>query len=212
MNRLNQTVRAITAASILMVTTCLAMAQDADDSSLTSTANPSFDCSSDELSSIEKMVCQDKILAEFDQQLANIYQQAKGKVKGQMLELLTAEQRGWIKGRDECWKAEKKTECVSDMYHMRTAELQARFKLVDSNGPVTFECEVPNNNELSVTFYHSDPATIIASWQNSMSLMYIEPAASGAKYQGRNTLFWEHQGEAKLKWGAESPEFKCKKK
>lgn len=200
--------------SIFVMSACVATkpdAQTAPSKSVKRTVNPSFDCNNAELSSIEQLVCQDNVLAQFDQQLGNVYQQALAKVQGQMLDLLKSEQRGWIKGRDECWKADDKVQCTSDMYHMRIAELQARFKLVDSIGPITYQCAEPANGELSVTFYQSEPATLIASWNNSMSLMYIEPAASGAKYQGRNTLFWEHQGEAKVKWGPDSPEAICKK-
>ncbi|UCD78104.1 MAG: MliC family protein [Desulfobacterales bacterium] len=35
---------------------------------------------------------------------------------------------------------------------------------------------------------------------------------SGAKYQGQNESFWEHQGEAAIVWGYGSPEMRCSRK
>jgi membrane-bound inhibitor of C-type lysozyme len=61
------------------------------------------------------------------------------------------------------------------------------------------------------TFYPTEPATLIAERGDSVSLMYQVVSASGAKYEGRNELFWEHQGEATIRWGFEAPEMHCKK-
>jgi len=40
--------------------------------------------------------------------------------------------------------------------------------------------------------------------------MYQQPSASGARYQGRNETFWEHQGVAAITWGYGAPEMHCK--
>jgi len=45
---------------------------------------------------------------------------------------------------------------------------------------------------------------------DSVSLMYQQPSASGARYQGRNETFWEHQGVAAITWGYGAPEMHCK--
>jgi len=29
-------------------------------------------------------------------------------------------------------------------------------------------------------------------------------------YEGRNEMFWEHQGEARIVWGYQAPEMTCK--
>ncbi|MNW23179.1 Membrane-bound lysozyme-inhibitor of c-type lysozyme [compost metagenome] len=52
---------------------------------------------------------------------------------------------------------------------------------------------------------------MIAERGDEVSLMYSQPAASGARYQGRNESFWEHQGEARVTWGYGAPEMTCRK-
>lgn len=110
--------------------------------------------------------------------------------------LLPAEQRGWIKGRNECWKSADKKQCVTEEYQRRIYELQARYALVTSKGPFRFVCGESPANELIVTFYETEQPTLIAERGDSVSLMYLQPSGSGTKYQGRNESFWEHQGEA----------------
>jgi membrane-bound inhibitor of C-type lysozyme len=72
-------------------------------------------------------------------------------------------------------------------------------------------CEGKSSAEIVVTFFQTDPPTLIAERGDSVSLMYLQPSASGAKYQGRNETFWEHHGEALITWGYDAPEMHCKK-
>jgi uncharacterized protein len=125
--------------------------------------------------------------------------------------MLTTEQRGWIKGRNDCWKAEDSRGCVADEYRRRIAELQARYRLVESNGPFRFVCNGNSANEVIVTFFKTDPSTLIAEHGDSVSLMYQQRSASGTKYRGRNESFWEHQGVARIVWGPDASEMQCEK-
>jgi hypothetical protein len=40
--------------------------------------------------------------------------------------------------------------------------------------------------------------------------MVLQPSASGTRYQGRNELIWEHQGEALIIWGYGAKEMRCR--
>ena len=171
----------------------------------------SFDCSKAAAGSIEALVCSTPALSTKDEQLAKVYKQATAKAKGKQAATLKAEQRGWLKGRDECWKADDKTQCVTDNYQQRIAELQARYALLPGKGPFTFRCDGKPASKLTATFYPTEPATLLATFADSTSLMYAQPAASGSKYQGRNESFWEHQGVAKVVWGYGAPEVACKR-
>lgn len=173
--------------------------------------DPSFDCSKVESGSIEARVCQSDELSALDRQLAEVYAAATKKAVNQQPPILKAEQRGWIKGRNECWKAREKNQCIQDSYQQRIAELQARYQLIPGNGPIAFVCDGDTRNQVIATFYPTEPATLIAERGDSVSLMYQVVSASGAKYEGRNELFWEHQGEATIRWGFEAPEMHCKK-
>jgi uncharacterized protein len=115
--------------------------------------------------------------------------------------VLKAEQQGWIKGRNECWKSDNKHRCVESEYRRRTAELEALYWLVPGQGPVTYACDGDRRNEVIVTFSPTDLPTLYVELGDSVSLMFLQPSASGTKYQGRNETFWEHQGEAKVAWG-----------
>jgi len=171
----------------------------------------SFDCTKAEPGSIEALVCKTPALSSKDEQLAKVYKQATAKTTGKQTATLKAEQRGWLKGRDECWKADDKTQCVAGAYQQRIAELQARYALVPSKGPFTFRCDSQPAKALTATFYSTEPATLLVTFADSTSLMYAQPAASGSKYQGRNESFWEHQGVASVVWGYEAPEMACKR-
>ncbi|MDT3275000.1 MliC family protein [Shewanella sp. SP2S2-4] len=171
---------------------------------------PSFDCAKVNAGSIEAMVCKDAGLSQLDNQLAEVYSQALEKAKNEQPPTLKAMQRGWVKGRNECWKSEDKHACIEASYQTRIAELQAQYRLVDMTGPVFYACDGSPANEVVVTYFKTEPATLIAEHGDSTSLMFAQPSGSGAKYQGRNESLWEHQGEAKVVWGFEAPEMTCK--
>ncbi|AEY01389.1 lipoprotein [Oceanimonas sp. GK1] len=170
---------------------------------------PSFSCENVRPGSIEALICNDPGLAARDRQLAGVYRQALARAASEQPPMLRAEQRGWIKGRNECWKSEDKQACVREQYELRTAELQARYRLVPERGPFRFTCNGNPANEVVVTFFDTEPATLIAEYGDRVSLMYAQPAASGSRYEGRNESFWEHQGEATIQWGYQAPEMRC---
>jgi uncharacterized protein len=176
---------------------------------------PSFDCGKVEAGSIESLVCSDAGLSALDRQLAQVYAEATKKAVNEHPPVLKTEQRGWIKGRDDCWKSDDQRACVETEYRQRIAELQARYRLVPAAGPYTFVCgtattDAPAGSEVVVTYFRTDPPTLIAERGDSVSLMYIQPSASGARYAGRNESFWEHHGEATITWGYGAPPMRCK--
>jgi uncharacterized protein len=179
-------------------------------SSSVDAAPPSFDCAKAE-GAAQQLVCKDEGLASLDRELSRLYRLAvSGKhMTPARLDELKATQRGWIKGRDDCWKAEDKPLCVSDSYRQRIAELQARYALLPATGPVFYSCDGIAAKEVVATFYPTDPASVVVEFGDSTSLMLQQVAASGSRYQGRNESFWEHQGKAVVVWGYQAPEMQC---
>lgn len=167
---------------------------------------PTFDCRKVAAHSIEATICQSPELSALDRALADVYQQASKKADNG----LKAEQRGWIKRRNDCWKATDKNACIKAAYVQRTIELQAGYGLVPSSGPWDYEC--PKNDTITATFYQTQPASLLATYKGQRSLMVAAPAASGARYQGANESFWEHQGEALVQWGYDAAQMTCKRK
>ena len=62
---------------------------------------PSFACSKVEAGSTEEMICKDSGLSTLDRKLSEVYSAALKKAKNEHPPVLKAEQRGWIKGRNE---------------------------------------------------------------------------------------------------------------
>lgn len=192
--------------SLLLTTTCWLGSASAQAEA------PSFDCAKVQDSSIETMICKDEELARLDRELVGVYSAATKQAITEQPPLLKAEQRGWIKGRNDCWKDQDQRQCVEDNYRRRIAELQARYRLVKGNGPFFYVCDGNPASEVIATYFQTDPPTLIAERGDQVSLMYLQPSGSGSKYQGGNESLWEHQGEALIVWGYGQAEMHCKKK
>jgi uncharacterized protein len=144
-------------------------------------AKPAFDCSKVKDSSVEKIICSDEQLAQLDHTLAKVYAAAAKKAVNEHPPVLKAEQRGWIKGRNECWKSSDKRQCVEESYRLGIAELQAKYRLVAANGPMTYVCDDHPQNEVVATFFQTQPPTLIAERCDQVSLMYLQQSGSGAR-------------------------------
>jgi uncharacterized protein len=88
---------------------------------------PSFDCSKVKKNSSEGIICSSDALMDLDNELAAVYKQALPKATKD--DMLKAHQRGWIKGRDDCWKAEDEKKCMADEYRLRIKELKEKYGL-----------------------------------------------------------------------------------
>lgn len=89
------------------------------------TSGPSFSCAAVTQGSMEELICQSGTLSALDVKLAATYKKAL--VKSNNNPMLKAEQRGWIKGRNECWKEDDKNACLQDVYQQRITELQSKY-------------------------------------------------------------------------------------
>ena len=96
---------------------------------------PGFDCSKVERQSCEAIICSSNTLMDLDRELSNIYKQALEKAAKE--DMLKAHQRGWIKGRNECWKVEDAKAYMADLYKDRIQELKEKYHLGDSEKKFT---------------------------------------------------------------------------
>ncbi len=86
-------------------------------------ANPSFDCTNT-THEAEQMICKDAELAKLDRRLATLYSSVLKQTSEQDRKTLKAEQRGWVKGRDDCWKDSDMRGCIADAYQSRIRQLK----------------------------------------------------------------------------------------
>jgi len=89
------------------------------------TAHPSFDCAKAS-HEVEKLICKDAELANLDRSLAELYGVVLKHSSPSEQKQLKAEQRGWVKGRNDCWKSSDQRGCVKREYEARISELKDR--------------------------------------------------------------------------------------
>jgi glyoxylase-like metal-dependent hydrolase (beta-lactamase superfamily II)/membrane-bound inhibitor of C-type lysozyme len=173
---------------------------------------PAYDCSATR-HEIEDLVCDNPALSALDRRLADIYRQSVTVLDGVVdsadaLKHLKAEQRGWIKGRNECWKTTDKVACARKSYEARIAELQARYFLVEGRDPVFFMCD--DSSEIVATFIPTDPPTVRLERGDTVKVGWQVPAASGAKYEADfGVTFWTKGDEAMVTWPQDT-RFSCR--
>jgi uncharacterized protein len=164
------------------------------------TAVPTFDCSKAS-GEIETLICNDPELAALDHKMDAVFKRAVAKNTGAELKTLAAYQRGWIRGRNDCWKAQDKKQCVIESYNMRMVELQITNGLVMVPTAVGFVCNGDASIPFFATFYNElDPRAAVITYGGDQTIAIAAPAASGSRYTANNMEFWEHRGEAKIDW------------
>lgn len=175
-------------------------------------SGPSFACDPLPGSTVEKLICRDAPLAALDRVLADAYQAATAKAQGDAASALTATQRGWIKGRNDCWKDTDVSACVTRSYRQRIAELQAGFRLVAPAGSARYDCPGAPPAEASADFFATEPPTVAVTYLGTTQVMFAMPSGSGARYASNNSQLWEHQGVAMIRWNAAKLELRCPKR
>ncbi|MEV3830462.1 MliC family protein [Aeromonas allosaccharophila] len=163
-------------------------------------ATPSFDCAKAS-GSVETLICKDAGLAALDNELAALYPKAIAALSPEQLKTERAMQRGWIKGRNDCWKGQDLRQCVEDNYLLRITELQISGGQLMVPTPVNYQCG--KSVTLSTYFYNDAklPAAVINMSEGDTQqqvLAYEAPSASGARYEGQNLTFFTKGDEATL--------------
>jgi uncharacterized protein len=160
---------------------------------------------------VQQAICADFGLAALDRKLAGVYAQARSRAARDPADLRRLEsiQRGWIKGRDACWKADDRRACAELEYKTRIAQLQAEYGLLEPVGHATWRCA--DGSELASSFYASDPPYARFERGGRSVIAAIAESGSGSRYASPADRFeyWEHQGEATLSW--DGRETKCRK-
>jgi len=170
-------------------------------------AGPSFDCAKAQ-SGAETAICADPELSELDLRLGEAYAGAMAAAKGldsgaaEAAARLRVEQRGWIKGRDECWKSETGLmPCIGDMTRARTAELQAAWSLVEPTATTFWACNGNPADEVVTTFFPTDPGTARIERGDQTEIAVQGRSGSGARYEASfGKLLWIKGKEALLVW------------
>ena len=176
---------------LALLLACLAVPALAQD-------GPSFDCAKAE-SAAEELVCADPELAALDRRVADRYAAALEAIRGldtgaeEAEADLRAWQRGWIGGRDECWKAEDRRDCVLFSYQSREAELVTQWLLEEPVNTVEYMCE--DRSSFVVMVFDTELPSIRIERGDTISTGTLSPTGSGARYDANFGEFVWMQGD-----------------
>ena len=162
-------------------------------------ASPSFDCAKAS-GQVEQLVCKDAGLAALDRKLADAYAKALKGWPANVAQEQRTIQRGWIKGRNDCWKDSDVRACVENEYKTRLVEVQIKGGLVMAPTPVGFRCKGEDTPVMAAFYKDTDPPSAVLTVGNDQVIAFVARSGSGARYTAANVEFWEHQGEATLDW------------
>jgi heat shock protein HslJ len=79
-------------------------------------------------------------------------------------------------------------------------------------GPFVFSCAPKLGgaaSPLKITYYSTDPGLALIEFRNTTRPTFQALSGSGAKYESKDAMFWEHQGEAMLTWSG--VDYSCKR-
>jgi len=162
---------------------------------------PSFDCDK-AAGEVEKLICSDRELARRDWALVAVFKKALGKIKEDDTQTATlkAEQRGWIKGRNECWKATEIRDCVANRYSDRHATLLAHYGMIEASETQVWACD-GDAKALYVTLFMTEPPTVNLVMDERTATAIQRIAASGTRYEAPfGAFFWAKGRDAMLEW------------
>lgn len=179
-------------------------------------AKPSFSCAKADTDAMAA-ICTDGALAELDVELARLYNLAIDgpHMRADRRAELVAEQRGWIKGRDDCWKSRLSLQdCVaysyaSRIHELRTLYFDSRQEQGRSTGPFPYICE-GLDAIVSAAFVNTGEPMVSLLWLQNALVLPLVSSRSGSKYaadhwrtvdQGepnRPTVFWAKGQDATL--------------
>lgn len=166
---------------------------------------PAFDCTKAE-SSAEELVCADSALAQLDRKVSERFAEALAAAgaldsgAAQAVDDLRAYQRGWIGGRDECWKADDLRACVEAAYLTREGELVARWMLEEPTGTAVWTCDGSPANEVVTQFFDTELPSVRFERGDDIDTGALTRTASGARYIGSfGREIWIKGEEAKYR-------------
>ena len=171
-------------------------------------ASPSFDCDRVIEGSVEKLICDDPELSALDRRLSEVFEAALVKEKSNPHPVLLSIQRGWIKGRNECWKSPELRLCVEQYYERRIAELEAQYRLASPSQIRAYVCGDSAADEIVVSFFDTKPKIVIAE-RGDRTFRLFETGEE-SKYVGSNETIQFDADTLQATLAFEAPALHCR--
>jgi len=159
---------------------------------------PSFDCAR-ATGQVEQLICKDADLAALDRRMAEVYASALKTWPGDEVTRQRALQRGWISGRNDCWKETDVRACTEYSYRTRIVEIQITARQLGPATTAAYACTGGEANAVDATFRpDTDPPSAMLVVGTDRVMVFQTPTASGVRYIAPDVEFREHQGEATI--------------
>lgn len=163
-------------------------------------AAPSFDCAKAS-GAAEELVCSDEGLAELDRKLAEVYATAMTNFEPDEATLQKGIERGWIKGRDDCWKSEDLRDCIEASYQTRIVELQVHSGQLEAPEARGYRCEGNEETPFFANFYdETEPPSAVITFGDDQVIAFRTSGGGPATYTADNMSFTEEAGVAVVDW------------
>jgi uncharacterized protein len=163
-------------------------------------AAPAFNCGQ-AAGEVEQLICRDAELAALDRRMSSVWAKTVQALPADVAAREKVVQRGWIKGRNDCWKASDLRACVETSYETRLVELQIKVGQLQAPTAAGYLCSQDPGKPFTASFYNdTDPKSAVLTWGNDQVIAFVAMSASGARYTTTDVEFWEHQGEARVSW------------
>lgn len=175
--------------------------------SATFAVGPAFNCDKAE-GEVELLICSDDDLAVLDLRLAKTYSQASQNIPIEERDNFRALQRGWIKGRNDCWKAEDVRACVDFSYRSKIVELQIAGGLLEAPRYRSLQCgEDTAASPFTVSIYrNSDPESAVLTRGNDQVIAIAPQGSTAGRYVAPNVALTLADRRALVEWYGETLE------
>lgn len=161
---------------------------------------------------VETLICADAALLALGRQLDTVYQAARAQASAPLARQLRLAQRGWVRGRNDCWKARGQQTwitaswtvdtvraCVEAQTRLRISELQAVWRLLPPQ-TVRFACQGQATHEVVVNRFDTDPPTIRLERGDQTRTLWRIGAGGSGLYEGQNVSVVLEGGRLSLHW------------
>ena len=163
-------------------------------------AQPAFDCAKAS-ADVETLICADEDLQALDRELARSWALANDSWPAEVAAEQRAVQRGWIKGRNDCWKADDTRDCVAFAYRSRLVELSISAGLVEAPGYYSLSCDDGHTRPFTASFYNDlEPRAVVLTRGNDQVIALSAPTGSGSRYTAPGVEFRSKGDEAQVDW------------
>jgi uncharacterized protein len=162
-------------------------------------AEPGFDCAKAS-HKVEQLICEDDALAGLDRKLSQLYRQAEKDFSAEEAARQRTAQRAWIVKRNACEKETDVRGCVENAYRQRTIALQIMTGQVEAPTTVGLSCKGHESTPVFASFHQTDPPSAVLTYGQEQVTAFIAQSGSGSRYVADGVEYWEHQGEATVKW------------